>query len=49
MKDLEKGNPGFRQAITDRTLGEFVLQEAARGNFWALHGDGAASMVCKAN
>ena len=33
MKDLEKENQRLRRAISDLTLDELILQEAARGNF----------------
>ncbi len=33
MKDLEKENVRLRRAISDLTLDNLILQEAARGNF----------------
>ena len=33
MKDLEKENQRLRRAISDLTLDQLILQEAARGNF----------------
>ena len=45
MKDLEKENGRLRRAISDLTLDKLILQEAARGNFCALRGAGAASIM----
>src|SRR3546814_15596872 len=42
MKDLAKENLRRRRAITDLTLDELNLQEAARGNFCALGAGRAA-------
>ncbi len=36
MKDSEIQNLRLRKAIADLTLDKLILQEAARGNFWAL-------------
>jgi putative transposase len=33
MKELEKENAGLRRAVSDLTLDELILQEAARENF----------------
>jgi putative transposase len=33
MKDLERENARLRQALSDLTLNELILQEAARGNY----------------
>ena len=43
MKDLEKENARLRRAVSDLTLDKLVLEDAARGNFRAPRGDGAAS------
>ena len=43
MKDLEKENLRLRRAISDLTLDKPILQEAARGDFRAPRGAGAAS------
>src|SRR3546814_17713039 len=43
MKDLEKENLRLRRAISDLALDKVILQEAARGNFFAPHGGGADS------
>ena len=46
MKDLEKENLRLRRAISDLTLDKLILQEAARGNFWAPRGGGAVLIMC---
>ena len=33
LKELEKENTRLRRAVSDLTLDELILQEAARGNF----------------
>ncbi len=33
LKELEKENERLRKAVSDLTLDELILQEAARGNF----------------
>lgn len=45
MKDLEKENARLRRAISDLTLDKLILQEAARGNFWALRADDGVSIM----
>ena len=49
MKDLEKENARLRRAISDLTLDKLILQEAARGNYWALRDDGAVSIMSARN
>jgi putative transposase len=46
MKGLEKENQRLRRAISDLTLDKLILQEAAWGNFWALRGSNAVSIMC---
>lgn len=35
LKELETENPRLRRAVSDLTLDKLILQEAAKGNFWA--------------
>jgi transposase-like protein len=49
MKDLEKENARLRRAISDLTLDKLILQEAAKGNYWALRDDGAVSIMSARN
>jgi putative transposase len=35
LKALQKENARLRKAVSDLTLDKVILQEAARGNFWA--------------
>jgi putative transposase len=46
MKDLEKENQRLRRAISELTLDKLILQEAARGNFWAPRGGDTALIMC---
>ena len=46
LKRLQKENDRLRRAVSDLTLEELILSEAARGNFGALHGVGPASTRC---
>lgn len=45
MKALEAENTGLRWAMADRTLDKLILQEAASGNFQALHAAAPASAM----
>src|SRR5215217_4717669 len=38
LKDLETENMRLRRAISDLTLDNLILQEAARGNFFSIRG-----------
>src|ERR671929_2176927 len=46
LKDLETENARLRRAIADVTLDKLILQEAARGNFWAPRAGAPASSMC---
>ena len=45
LKDLETENARLRKAVSDLTLDKLILQEAAKGNFQALHAAVPASSM----
>src|SRR3989337_3208083 len=46
LKDLETENGRLRRAISDLTLDKLILQEAAKGNFYAPRAGVLASSMC---
>src|SRR5207253_8865674 len=49
MKELETENSRLRRAVSDLTLDKLILQEAARGNYWAPRVGAPASSIFDAS